>query len=121
MNLHIIYDLDLDTWTSELTGDGSWVDVDLGFVGNGNQPVHFEDLAFGWTLTVNGEAREPSLFPEGDSRYVMSDMPCLVTVRELCQPGDGCELAVWVTETGVEASTTIQFDIPEGDDDGDDD
>jgi hypothetical protein len=121
MNIHLTYDLDLDTWVDDVTGDGFWVDISVGFTAAGTQPVMFEDLRFGWTLTVNGEPLEPASFPPAGVTYVMTDQPYVVVKRTICEPGDSCLLEVWAHETGVDTTHTVTFTVPEGDDDGDND
>jgi hypothetical protein len=121
MNVHLSYDLDDDTWTEVVDGDGPWVDIDIGFTAGGTVPVHFDDLKFGWTLTVNGEPLEPAVFPPDGTVYRMTDQPYLVTERTICEPDDSCLLQVWVTETGIETSHTVEFTVPQGVEIGDND
>ena len=112
MICELVLNLDEAEWSVTINGDGSWLDVYVGFTSN-SDVTEFDGLTFAWTLTVNGEEQHQASYPPEGTVYVATDQPYLVVERVFgLRPDDECVLALTAENAGNGYADTETFTIP---------
>ena len=101
-------DLSSGDWTIEDDSNSSYVAV--GFSSDGG-PATFDNLSFGWTVSVNGEEVSSKSYPEGDIVYVSTDQTYLSMDAIDVSPDDDCVLSVWAENSGEKNETSYEWTV----------
>ena len=114
--MRIIFDTQLETL--EVEGEPleyvKYLDLYFAFVKNGSKSVTFNNLSFGYSLSIGSEVIQSQSYPPANSFYVSSDQDFLESARvyEL-DPDLEYILHFWVSHEGKNFSSTIGLKMPQ--------
>ena len=107
----ILATLNLTDGEWSVVEDGDSSSVAVGFTSE-TVPTSFDNLSFGWSLSVNAEDTESASYPEGDIVYVSTDQEYMVSDAIATSPDDDCVLSVWAENAGERYETSHEFVVP---------
>lgn len=97
-----------ETWTvSEDDGSAS---IAVGFTSE-SPTTTFDNLSFGWSLSVDGEESASATYPPEDVVYVSTDQQYMTVDAIDVRPDDACVLTVWAENAGKRFETTHEWTV----------
>lgn len=99
------------TWEFVVEPESHFPNIEVGFR-EGNNPAVFDGLAFGLTVTVNGQKRYAATYPPEGVAYKATDQTYISSDRVALAADDVATLAVWAENGGVWYDDEVTFTIP---------
>ena len=97
-----------ETWTvSESDGSTS---VAVGFTSE-SPTTTFDNLSFGWILTVDSVEEQSAAYPPEGVVYVSTDQQYMTVDAIDVRPDDVCVLTVWAENAGKRSETTHEWTV----------
>lgn len=100
-----------DSWTFDAQPESPSPDIQIGFASD-HLPVQFENLSFGFTVSVNGLETSTKSYPPEGLRYIATDQQYITNDRITFSPDDEVVLEVWAENAGKRYEGQTTFTIP---------
>ena len=105
--------LNISDGTWRVTDDG-YSSLAIGFTSESN-PTAFDDLKFGWSLTINGEEVDSASYPPENVSYLSTDQTYISHDNLPGKPDDDCSVAIYAVNGGTRYEHTYSWSIPKPD------
>ena len=105
----ILATLNLTDGEWSVVEDGDSSSVAVGFTSE-NERTEFDNLSFGWNLSINSEETKSVLYPETpDITYISTDQNHMSFDSITVLPEDECSLFLWAENSGKRYEKTYQW------------
>jgi hypothetical protein len=112
MNCEFNLNIDNSEWSVAVSGEGSWIDLFIGFSSNQEVTV-FDNLSFYYEISINNDSFDKKIYPPEGVSYVQTDQPYIVTDRVVgIRPDDVLSLTVHARNANIDYEETVMIMIP---------
>lgn len=98
-------------WTTNVQPESPSPDVEIGFHHNGSR-AEFDNLAFGFTVTVDGDEKYVASYPPAGAKYISSDQRYISNDRVTLLYDDEATLSIWAENAGQRYEHSVDFVVP---------
>lgn len=112
MSVLAVLDLSDKSWSFDVDPESPSPDVQIGFTYARGPVEKFDNLSFGFDLSVEGEVVLARSYPEGDAVYQATDQTYLSTDRAFLSVEDEVVFSVWAVNDGISVAGELVFTVP---------